>query len=113
MPPCEGISTVTGTNGLDSNMSSPSPSAANDIIETNQPWVVAYERSNMDEVTLMDIMETYEDVLEKYGILHLRGLVTKVSERLIVYEGCVMSPTAPYPLHVHRLTFSHITIHNS
>lgn len=43
------------------------------------PWVITFERVFVPgETTLMDICETYEDVLQKYGCIHLPGLVRKV-----------------------------------
>lgn len=43
------------------------------------PWVITFERVFIPgETTLMDICETYEDVLQKYGCIHLPGLVRKV-----------------------------------
>lgn len=46
---------------------------------TRPPYVVEFERVVSSDTTLIDITETYQDVFDRYGILHLKGLTLKVS----------------------------------
>lgn len=60
--------------------------------EESHPWVVTFERAIVPgETTLLDVCETYEDVLRRYGCIHLRGFVTKVRNR----RTCSCKPLIP------------------
>jgi len=59
-------------------------SAGQDAKTCYAPYVIELERSFTSENNLVDITETYEDILQKYGILLIRGLAKNVMKEKVL-----------------------------